>query len=77
MYAKRIDENRIHCPDRPYLIMDGRIFTNPSEEQLRLAGYKPLVERPCPPEIARAHTIYYEEDDAHVYLCYRGEEAIQ
>lgn len=76
MFAKRIDGNSIHCPDRPYLIMDGKIFTNPSEEQLRLAGYKPLVERPCPPEIERAYTIYYEEDENNVYLCYRGEEEI-
>ena len=77
MYAKRIDESRIHCPDRPYLIMDGKIFTNPSEQQLRLAGYKPLVERSCPPELERAHMIYYEEDESYVYLCYRGEEEIE
>lgn len=74
MYAKRIDAGRIHCPDRPYLIENGRIYTNPSEAQLRLAGYKPLVERPCPKEIENAYTIYYEEDEAHIYLCYRGEE---
>ena len=74
MYAKRIDESSIHCPDRPYLIMDGRIYANPSEEQLRLAGYKPLVERPCPLALERTHTIYYEEDENYVYLCYRGEE---
>lgn len=77
MYAKRIDEGNIHCPVRPYLITDGRIYTNPSEEQLRLAGYKLLIERPCPPELERAHTIYYEEDENYVYLCYRGEEEIQ
>jgi hypothetical protein len=76
MFVKRIDESRIHCPDRPYLIMDGRIFTNPSEAQLRLAGYKPLVEKPCPPALERIHTIYYEEDESYVYLCYRGEEEI-
>ena len=75
MYVKRIDNARIHCPERPFLIENGRIYTNPSAEQFNKAGYKPLVERPCPPDIAAAHTIYYEEDEAHVYLCYRGEEA--
>lgn len=72
MFAKRIDEYNIVCPERPYIIADGKIFTNPSEEQFRLAGYKPLVERQCPPEIESAYTIYYEEDENNVYLCYRG-----
>lgn len=77
MYVKRISTGRIHCPDRPYLIEKGRIFTNPTPEQLRQAGYKPLVERPCPKEIENSYTIYYEEDNDHVYLCYRGEEESQ
>lgn len=76
MYAKRIDSGRIHCPDRPYLIENGRIYANPTEKQLRLAGYKPLVDRPLPEETESAYTVYYEEDEANVYQCYRREEAI-
>jgi hypothetical protein len=76
MYAKRIDSGRIYCPERPYLIENGRIYTNPTEYQMRRAGYKPLVDRPCPAELEAAYTLYYEEDDAHIYRCYRGEEEI-
>ncbi len=73
MYAKRIDENRIHCPSRPYLKENGRIYTNPTPAQLKQAGYKPLIEKqPCPKEIEHAHVIYYEEDESYVYICYRG-----
>lgn len=73
MYAKRIDGYRIHCPGRPYLKENGRIYTNPTHEQLRCAGYKPLVEKsPCPKEIEHAHIIFYEEDENYVYICYRG-----
>ena len=75
MYAKRIDKYRILCPDRPYLITDGRIFTNPTKAQLRSQGYKPLVEKaPCPKALEREHFIYYEEDEENVYVCYGGKE---
>ena len=75
MYAKRIDTYRIHCPARPFLILEGRIHTNPSEAVLRRAGYKPLIEKhPCPREIENEHIIYYEEDEKNVYICYRGRE---
>ena len=75
MYAKRINKYRIHCPNRPYLIIDGKIHANPSPSELKSAGYKPLVEKsPCPIEIEREHIIYYEEDEKNVYICYRGRE---
>ena len=75
MYAKRINKYRIHCPTRPYLIIDGRIYTNPSAAQLYNAGYKPLVEKaPCPKEIESEHVVYYEEDEKNVYICYCGRE---
>lgn len=74
MYAKRINSGRIHCPTRPYITDNGRIYTNPTEEQLKNAGYKPLVDRPCPKEAEAAYTLYYEEDDDFVYRCYRAEE---
>ena len=75
MYAKIINRHRIHCPQRPYVIAGGRIYTNPSHAELRRAGYKPLVEKhPCPKEIENEHVLYYEEDAEHVYICYRGRE---
>ena len=74
MYAKRMDDGRIRCLERPYLIENGRIYTNPTEQQLKNAGYKPLVERSCAPEVEASYTIHYEEDDANIYLCYRAQE---
>ncbi|MBQ7406781.1 MAG: hypothetical protein IKA53_01260 [Clostridia bacterium] len=72
MYAKRINKYRILCPDRPYLVADGRIYTNPTTAQLQRQGYKPLVEKePCP---EGEHYVYYEEDEKNVYICYGGRE---
>ena len=75
MYAKRISDTRIDCLTRPYLTVNGRIYTNPSEEQLRAAGYKPLKER-TEGEAPSTFSVYYEEDESFVYICYR-EEAIR
>ena len=73
MFVKRISETCIRGVNRPFLIKDGRICTNPTEAELRAAGYKPLIERPCPKEAERFYTICYEEDENAVYLCYREE----
>ena len=73
MYAKRISEVRIECLAAPYLSQNGRIYTNPSDAQLRAAGYKPLTDRPGEKEPTRPFTIYYEEDDDYIYTCYREE----
>ena len=71
MYVKRINRTQIQSLRRPYLCAGGRIYTNPSPEQLRKAGYKPLVEKaPCPKELEDGHVVYYEEDDCFVYICY-------
>ncbi len=73
MYAKRIGNTKIDCLTRPYLVDNGRIYTNPSEAQLRALGYKPLKERIEGGEPPLSFTVYYEEDDAFVYICYREE----
>ena len=74
MYAKRINEQKIHALTRPFLVLDGRIFTNPSEQQLRAAGYKPLIERATEEKPPKVYSLYYEEDDERIYLCYRRED---
>lgn len=74
MYAKRIGKTQISCPSAPYLIESGRIYTNPTEQQLRAAGYKPLVERTAMP--TTPFSVYYDEDDTCIYICYREEADI-
>ena len=45
---KFIDENKIEKFKNGFVVLDGRIYTNPTEETLKKVGYKPLVEAEMP-----------------------------
>lgn len=45
---KFINENEIQKYKGGFVVIDNRIYTNPTEETVRKAGYKPLVNRPMP-----------------------------
>ena len=70
MYAKRINETEILALSHPYLTENGWVYTNPTEVQLRQAGFKPLVLREGEKE-PPLYTVYYEEDEEKIYICYR------
>ena len=45
---KFINENEIKKYKDGFVVIDNRIYTNPSEETIRKAGYKELVNAPIP-----------------------------
>lgn len=45
---KFIDETKIQKYKGGFVVLNNRIHTNPSEEIVRKAGYKDLVDTPCP-----------------------------
>lgn len=45
---KFIDENKVEKFKNGFVVLDGRIYTNPTPETLKKVGYKPLVEAEIP-----------------------------
>lgn len=45
---KFINENKIEKFKNGFVVLDGRIYTNPTPETLKKVGYKPLVEAEMP-----------------------------
>ena len=45
---KFINENEIQSYNGGFVVLDNRIYTNPTEEVVRKAGYKELVETEQP-----------------------------
>ena len=48
MLHKFINENKIEPYKGGFVVINNRIYTNPTEETLRKAGYKNLVESETP-----------------------------
>ena len=48
MLYKFISENEIKPYKNGFVVIDNRIYTNPTEETVRKAGYKELVESDMP-----------------------------
>ena len=48
MLYKFISENEIKPYKGGFIVIDNRIYTNPTEETIRKAGYKDLVESEFP-----------------------------
>jgi hypothetical protein len=48
MLFKFINENQIKPYKKGFVVIDNRIYTNPTEETIRKAGYKNLVESEAP-----------------------------
>lgn len=47
-YYKLINDNSIEMLKNNALILDGRVYTNPSQERLKAHGYKPLLSEDEP-----------------------------
>ena len=45
---KFINENKVKKYDGSFVVLDGRIYTNPKEETLRAVGFKPIVKADMP-----------------------------
>ena len=45
---KFINENKVKKYDGGFVVLDGRIYTNPKEETLRAVGFKPIVKADMP-----------------------------
>ena len=45
---KFIDEKNVKQYGGGFIVLEGRIYTNPREETLKAAGYKPLVKAEVP-----------------------------
>ena len=67
MFFKFINETEIKPYNKGFIVFDGKIYTNPKEEQLKLVGFKPLVQS-NKPEIDTAteylSVIYKETDES-------------
>ena len=62
---KFISETEIQKYKGGFVVIDNRIYTNPTEETVRKAGYKPLAEVTPPEYDAETHylsTIYKDGD---------------
>lgn len=55
-----------------FVVLDNRIYTNPTEEIIRKAGYKDVVygEKPAYNEEAQYLNEVYTEDDTTIYVGY-------
>ncbi len=47
-YCKLISDNSIEMLKNGLLIIDGRVYANPSQERLKAQGYKPLLSEDEP-----------------------------
>ena len=45
---KFINENEVKKYGGGFVVLDGRIYTNPKEETLRAVGFKPIVKADMP-----------------------------
>ncbi len=45
---KFINENKVKKYDGSFVVLSGRIYTNPKEETLRAVGFKPIVKADMP-----------------------------
>lgn len=48
MFFKFISSTEIKPYNKGFIVFNGKIYTNPKEEQLKLAGFKPLVSSDKP-----------------------------
>ena len=73
---KFISEKEIKKYKGGFVVIDNRIYTNPKEETVKKAGYKPLIETPVPEFDIQTEYIavtYMEEDD-HIVPVYKAEK---
>ena len=64
---KFINENEIQPYNGGFVVLDNRIYTNPTEEVVRKAGYKELVEVEQPE---------YDPEKEYFFLTYQDGEKI-
>ena len=67
MLYKFISENEIKPYKNGFVVIDNRIYTNPTEETVRKAGYKELVESDMPE---------YDEQTQYVQTKYKDDDVI-
>jgi hypothetical protein len=63
---KFISETEIQKYKGGFVVIDNRIYTNPTEETVRKAGYKKLIDGPIPehnPETEYIETTYTDGTD--------------
>lgn len=66
MYFKFVNEHNVKPYNNGFIVFDGKIYTNPKEEQLKMAGYKPIVEGPRPSFDVKTQSLsvtYVENED--------------
>ena len=64
---KFINENKVKKYDGGFVVLGGRIYTNPKEETLRAVGFKPIVKADMPEyDESRQYitSVYTDETDS-------------
>lgn len=57
-----------------YIRMDGKIYANPTEEQIRKAGYKELVKNDMPEKEGYYYTDTYDDTGDEIIQSWEGHE---
>ena len=57
-----------------YIRMDGKIYANPTEEQIRKAGYKELVKNDMPEKEGYYYTDTYEVQNGEIVQLWEEHE---
>lgn len=66
MYFKFVNEHELEQYNGGFIVHGGKIYTNPKEEHLKMAGYKPVVEGPKPEFDVKTQSLlvsYVENED--------------
>ncbi len=64
---KFINENKVKKYDGGFVVLGGRIYTNPKEETLRAVGFKPIVKADMPEYDESSQyitSVYIDETDS-------------
>ena len=69
---KLLSENEIKKFQGGFVVVDNHIYTNPKEETIKKAGYKPLLDAPVPEfDIQNQYiTLTYREEDSYIIPVY-------
>lgn len=65
MFFKFISSTEIKPYNKGFIVFNGKIYTNPKEEQLKMAGYKTLVslDKPEFDAVTQCLSLTYKDTD--------------
>lgn len=75
MYGRIKDDGSVELLETKFVIHDGLVIANPSEERLRDLGYKPIVKKSGVTAAEGTElTVRYEDSEAYISAWYEPKE---